>query len=236
MKRLFILIATFLFIFAFSTVYAEEKPPAFTKRNAVIFYSIPDQILMCQNKEEDITKGATQFEKTLQKYYKKRFNIISVHRTYIKTDADGKYPIEEKKHLFALSKGAQAIIVKINLLGNSTATDTYQNAFGAKQSITVPTTTIFYSEQLGDASMETFYCFETVRDYRPDTFALFGELWTKKMDDRTLTKNCVEAFIKDANKFIPPNKYTHTDEYNKYLAFYTGNAEEIGKFDRKAQN
>lgn len=67
MKKIFSFIVMVVFMFSLSTVYATEKMPTFTKKDAVIFYEVPDQILMCQNKQEDMIKGAIEFEKNTKK-------------------------------------------------------------------------------------------------------------------------------------------------------------------------
>lgn len=225
MRKIFGLVAA-LFMFltlSFSASYAAEKAPAFEKKDAFIFYEVPDQILMCQNKQEDMVKGAAQFEKMLGKYYKNRFNVIGFERTYIEVGDDDKFPEDEKKKIFVTAQHALPILVRIDLLGNSTATDTYQNGFGAQKTITVPTTTIAYSELFGVREENGFYGYNVVKDYRPGTYSLFGELFTKNTDARTLTKTCVEAFVRDINKYNPPNKYTEPEAYDNYWAAYTGN-------------
>lgn len=234
MKKALIFILFLVSIFVCPKVAAEEEAPRFVPQDAVIFYEVPDQILMCQNKQEDMVKGAAQFEKTLKKYYQKRFNIISIERIFITPTEDGKYPEEEKKKLFETAKEALPILVKIDLLGNGTATDTYQNAFGAQQSITVPTTTIWYGEAFGYAEDNMFWGWTNTLDYRPPTFALFGEVFAKKQDNRVLTKNAVEAYIRDVNTFNPPNKYTAPLDYEHYLAIYLGNAKKLGDMNKSA--
>lgn len=232
MKKALIFILFLVSIFVCPKVAAEEEAPPFVPRDAVIFYEVPDQILMCQNKQEDMVKGAAQFEKTLKKYYQKRFNVISMERTFIAPAEDGKYPAEEKKKLFEIAKTAVPVIVKIDLLGNSTATDTYQNAFGAQKSITVPTTTISYMESVGNPEDSVFWYWINVSDYRPPTFALFGEVFAKNQNARVLTKNAVEAYIRDVNKFNPPNKYTDPIAYERYLAFYLGDAKKLSDINK----
>lgn len=233
MKKIFGFIMMVVFMFSLSTVYATEKTPTFTKKDAIIFYEVPDQILMCQNKQEDMIKGAIEFEKTLKKYYQKRFNVISLQRTYIVPAEDGKYLADEKKKLFDIAQGALPVIVKIDLLGNSTATDTYQNMFGAKKSITVPTTTIEYCEQIGDDAVQTFWYWKKKADYRPETFSIFGDVFAADADARKLTKICVESFIRDVNMFNPPNKYTYPEIYSRYWAFYSGDAKMLTAMNQK---
>ena len=233
MKRVLGIVMLAILTFTSVWVYANEGAPKFTKRNVSIFYDVPDQVIMCQNKAEDMGKGADEFEKTLQKYYGKRFNVLAVQRIHIDENADKRTRDTEKKRLFENEQGAQPIFVKIELVGNSTATDTYQNVFGAQQSITVPTTTIFYLEGIGDKERGDFWSRNTQDDYRPGTLALFGQLWIMEKDTRTLTKHSVEGAIKTMNSFTPPNKYTHPDEYELYLAYYIGDAGKIANIYNK---
>lgn len=227
MKKLFCLITIFLCLFSLSASYAEDAPE-FTKKDAYIFYEVSDQILMCQNKQEDMVKGTAEFEKTLLKHYKKRFNVIGFERTYMLIGADEKFPAEEKKKIFDKAQHALPILIKIDLLGNSTATDTYQNTFGAKKTITVPTTTIGYAELFGSPADNAFWGHYIVEDYRPGTYSILGELFANNVEPRKLTKTCLEAFIRDMNKYNPPNKYTDPQGYNDYWAIYTGTKPETG--------
>lgn len=216
-----------IILFATSISYAKETPPEFVKKNITLFYDVQDQILMCQNKEENIVKGQEQFEKILRKYYKSRFNIINVKRISKPENAE----FYDKKALFELPVNQFAIVVKVELWGNGVATDTYQNAFGAKQNINIATTKLNLTEYTGDKDNFIFYERKYgVKDYRPNSFAMFGQLWVKNMDARTLTKNCVNWYIRDVNEFYPPNKYTYPQQYDVYLAFYKGDIVTLHKF------
>lgn len=228
MKKLVLLITMLFFSFAACTGYAAEKPPKFTKKDAFIFYKVPDQVLMCQNKNDDMIKGTEEFEDTIKDYYKKRFNIVGLKRSFIALNAENKFPEKEKRQMFTTAKTASVIMLEINPIGNGTATDTYQNAFGAKQQITVPTTRIQYIEYFGYEPANVLYQHDYgVQDYRPNTMAMFGKLWTRDMNARVLTKNCVEWYMRDVNKFNPPNKYTAPKHYDYYMALYTGDINKI---------
>lgn len=215
---------------SFSESVASENPPNFIKRDVVLFYKVPDQILMCQTKSEDITKGSVEFEKILKKYYKKRFNIISIQRTNIEYEKDEIYNSEDKKRLFEIAKDSQPIIVEIQLIGNGETVDTYQDVYGAKQSVIVPTTKIFYSETFGYKPDNMFFGWRNVLEYKVPTLSLFGEIFLAKGDYRAQTKVAINAIIKEVNIFDPPNKFTDPVAYNLYLLKYKGDAASISKF------
>ena len=237
MKKFILLVSMLLFAFTACSGYAAEKPPKFTKKDAFIFYKVPDQVLMCQNKSEDMTKGAEEFEDTIREYYKKRFNVVGLQRSFIELNSEDKFPEEEKRQMFATAQKASLIMIEINLLGNGTATDTYQNVFGAKQHITVPTTRLQYAEYFGYKPENVLFKQDYgVQDYRPNTMAMFGKLWSNDMNARVLTKNCIEWYMRDVNKFNPPNKYTAPKYYESYIALYTGDANKMHSISKHYQN
>lgn len=234
MKKFLMIILMTLFTLLPAVAYADNAPD-FEKRNAYIFYEVPDQILMCQNKKEDMVKGAKEFEETIAEHYDNRFNIIGIERVKIIREANGKkFNENQKREMIAKANNGVPLILKLELMGNGTATDTYQNLFGAKRSITVQTTKIKYTEYFGLKNENMFLEFTYgTFDYRPNTFAMGGQLWTKNMDARVLTKNCVKWIIRDMNKFNAPNKYTHPDRYENYMNIYTGNLEAMEKANSK---
>ena len=222
MKKVFSTCLTIIALLICSVAFADDLE--FIKKDAYLFYDVPDQILMCQNKKEDMIKGAKEFEETLTDHYSERFNVIGLERVSMKKEeSNGKFNDQQKKDMFNKANKAVAIIVELRLMGNGTATDTYQNMFGAKKTITVPTTKINYAEYFGIPEENVFleYDYGTF-DYRANTFAMGGNLWTKQMDARVLTKNCVKWIIRDRNKFNPPNKYTYPESYERYITIYTG--------------
>lgn len=227
MKKLFIQFLI-LMVMLIPTIAFADDAPEFTKRDVYLFYQVPDQILMCQNKKEDMVEGAKEFEEVLLDHFDNRFNVVATERVQMKFLDNGKFDDLQKKEMFSKAGNVMPIIVELKLMGNGTATDTYQNIFGAKKSITVPTTKIDYTEYFGVKNDNTFYQIHYgTFDYHANTFAMGGQLWSKKMDARVLTKNCVKWIVRDMNKFNAPNKYTNPTAYNRYLAIYTGNIEKL---------
>lgn len=220
MKKLVLFIVLLSFILSF-VAHAEEKAPEFEKKAISLYYDVPDQILMCQNKSESIEKGKVEFEKMLVKYYKKRFNILHVNRVP-KFENSIAYNWN-KDIIFKVEQTTMPIVVEIKLLGNGVATDTYQNAFGAQKSVNIITTRLLLNEWLGN-NIERSFCLRSygTQEYRPKSMAFMGNIIVNNMDSRVLTKNCVEWYIRDVNMFNPPNKYTYPVYYATYFSAYKG--------------
>ena len=136
MKKFLMIILMTLFTLLSAVAYADNAPD-FEKRNAYIFYEVPDQILMCQNKKEDMVKGAKEFEETIAEHYDNRFNIIGIERVKIIREANGKkFNENQKREMIAKANNGVPLILKLELMGNGTATDTYQTFLG--QSAALP--------------------------------------------------------------------------------------------------
>ena len=216
-KRIILLFISLLILSLSGTVMANEK------QAVTIFYCVDDTILQAQNSKEDVEKGKVEFEKVFLDNFNKRFDIKGVKRIHkIETTADLKY---DRDQLYNIPANQIPVIVELKVTGIGTETDTYQNVFGAKSNVTVPTVNIHYTEHLGERITGHRYIFKTFDgdfSYRPQSYALGSDLYVANKDDRTLVKNCVRGLIRDIGNFNPPNKYAYPDKYERYSHIYYG--------------
>lgn len=217
MKRIVLLFLSLLILSLSGTVIANEK------QAVTIFYCVDDTILQAQNSKGDVEKGKVEFEKVFLDNFHKRFDINGVKRIHkIQTTADLKYDRDE---LYNIPANQVPVLVELKVTGLGTETDTYQNAFGAKSNVTVPTVEIHYTEQLGERITGNRYMFQTFDNdfsYRPQSYAIGRDLYVANKDDRTLVKNCIRGLIRDIGNFNPPNKYAYPDQYERYSHIYYG--------------
>lgn len=227
MKKLFLL---FCFIMlAFNTVYAATIPEP-TKK-VVLFYRVPDTILQSQNADEDIVAGAAELEKELKNHYSKRFIVQEVRKAP-----------EEKM----LPDGYQALIkpnqipliVTIDLEGQGSNVDYYQNAFGAKSAGVSQTVNVHLVEALPASNNNSFAWIDYgVQAYGAGTFAIGRDIFAAQTDPRKNVKNAVRGCFRDACKLNESiNKYANPAAYEKEVNRFTGNFEAVVAADQKTNS
>lgn len=212
-KILYLLIAVFL-IAINSVCFANAPEPT---KKVVLFYKVSDVILQCQNNDEDMVKGAAELEKELYDHYSKRFIVQEVRRApneYL--DAAGYQKLIKPYQL--------PLVVRIDLVGEGTSVDYYQNAYGAKAAGVAPTITIHLVEALPAAPNEQFYMYDYGNiPYGAGTIAVGRNIYNIQDDPRKLTKNAVRASFRDACKLNEDiNKYVNPAGYQKELNRFKG--------------
>lgn len=220
MKKIFLLFC--LIMLAFNTVYAETTPEP-TKK-VVLFYRIPDTILQCQNANEDMVAGAIELEKELKNHYSKRFIVQEVRKA-----PEGKLLPDGYQ---ALIKPNQIpLIVTIDLEGQGSKVDYYQNAFGAKSAGVSQTVKVHLVEALPANNSNSFAWIDYgVQAYGAGTFAIGRDIFAAQTDPRKNVKNAVRGCFRDAcsfNKNI--NKYANPTAYQNEEDRYNGNFTALAK-------
>lgn len=214
---------------AFNTVYAATIPEP-TKK-VVLFYRVPDTILQCQNADENIVAGAAELEKELKNHYSKRFIVQEVRKAP-----------EEKM----LPDGYQALIkpnqipliVTIDLEGQGSNVDYYQNAFGAKSAGVSQTVNVHLVEALPASNNNSFAWIDYgVQAYGAGTFAIGRDIFAAQTDPRKNVKNAVRGCFRDACKLNESiNKYANPAAYEKEVNRFTGNFEAVVAADQKTNS
>lgn len=225
MKKLVLL---FCFIMlAFNTVYAATTPEP-TKK-VVLFYRVPDTILQCQNADEDIVAGAAELEKELKNHYSKRFIVQEIRR------ADGE-AAPPSTYQATIKPNQIPFIVKIDLAGEDTAVQQYQNAFGAKATGYAPAINIHLIEALPNANGTTFIPYDYgTKSYSAGTFAVGRSVYAAQTDPRKNVKNAVRASFRDACQLNDKiNKYANPMAYDFKNARFKGEFEKCHEIYQKA--
>lgn len=193
---------------------AAPKP----SKHIVLIYKVPDAILMCQNSTEDMVKGQVELEKELQTHYSKRFIVDEIKR------APFTQAMSASEYISMVKPTQTPFVLKLDLVGTGSSTNTFQNVFGAQKSITVPTVKIVRSEHVADPSDMTLYgvTYDIV-EYQPNVMPLGGNLYSSA-DARKNTKNGVRGYIRDYCTWQGDqiNKYADMAGYNRYSNAYTG--------------
>ena len=121
MKKIFLFIFVLIALTA-NICFADAPEPT---KKVVLFYRVSDAILQAQNSDEDIIAGKEELEKELKNHYSKRFIVQEIRR------ATGE-PSLPPAYQSTIRANQVPLIVKIDLEGETTTTQFYQNAFGAK--------------------------------------------------------------------------------------------------------
>lgn len=224
MKKVLLMIC--FIIIAFNAVcYAVAPEPT---KKVVLFYRVPDAILQCQNADEDMVAGATELEKELKNHYSKRFIVQEVR----KAPEEKMLPDGYK----ALIKPNQIpLIVTIDLEGQGSNVDYYQNAFGAKSAGVSPTINVHLVEALPNRYGNAFSWVDYgVQAYGSGTFAIGRDIFTAQSDPRKNVKNAVRGCFRDACKLNESiNKYANPAAYEREFNRFTGNFEVASASDKK---
>ena len=195
------------------------------KKRVELIYKVPDAVLQCQNKEENIEEGKKEFEKFLLDQYGKRFNIRKIEYMSL----EEKYQLPE--YLNKVGPMESPLLVIIELKGSGTTTDTYQNAFGAKTTVLVPTTKLSVMEALVNRKDGKYGSYSSgTLEYSAGSLALGRDVYVGGTDPRKRTKNAIKDAIKDiCTENTSINKYADPDAYQNEKDRYSGNFYKIAE-------
>jgi len=199
-----ILLLFILFIFAVSNAVAKEFVPM---RKVIIFYRVPDTAISCQNGEENMEEGRKEFEKLIKESYAKRFIVSGVRPA-----PNSKQ--EAKKYIAEVKSDEIPLIMEMEITGQHTISQTYQNVFGAKQTGYAPAIDLKISEWIAYPNNE-FHGYGAI-DYwwSPGTISLGMGMIVTETNARKNTKNAIKFCIKEICKFKNDiNKYAYPEEY-----------------------
>ena len=210
----------FLLLFACSGfAFAAPQPT----KHIVLFYKVSDAILMCQNSDENIEKGKIEFENELNNHYSKRFVVDGVK--YLPEMP----ALSAEEYLAMVKQNETPFILKLKLNGTGSTIQTFQNVFGAKKSIEVPTIKIDRAEAVVDRQDKIIYAVNYGEaEYHPNAMALGGDLYSST-DQRKNTKNDVRGYIRDYCTYLGDkiNKYADMKKFNQYNDAYNGDFKQI---------
>lgn len=216
MKKVISFLAMILFTVT-SVVYASGFTP--TKR-VVIFYRVPDTVISCQNGKEDMVKGRKEFEDTLRKNYEKRFIVDDIRPAPTEKET-------AKQYLARVKVGEIPIYVTINLEGQHTVTQTWQNGFGATQTTYAPAVDLNISEYRAYSDNQFHGYGPNSMYWSPGSVPLgFGYGYITENNARKNTKNAIKYAIESTCTFDESiNKYANPVAYNEEVARYNGDFE-----------
>lgn len=217
MKKILLLTAMLVFVLCTAVDAADFTP---TKR-VVLFYRVSDAILQAQNSDEDMTKGMLEFEKELRNHYGKRFIVQDVKRNTYKPTNDGNF------YQKLVKPNQQPLLVEIELAGETTTSQNYQNAYGAQKTGYAPAINVHLSEALPRLNGNGYAVIDYgVKTYSSGTFAVGMNVYAAETNPRKNVKNAVRASFRDAcvmNEQI--NKYTNPAGYEMEKARFEGDFE-----------
>ena len=216
MKKLFLFIFVLIALTA-NICFADAPEPT---KKVVLFYRVSDAILQAQNSDEDMVDGKEEFEKELMNHYSKRFIVQEIRRA---TGEPSLPPVYQS----TIKANQVPLIVKIDLEGESTTTQFYQNAFGAKATGVAPAVNVHLIEALPSADGLNFIPFDYgTKTYSSGTFAMGMNIYAAQTDPRKNVKIAVRGCIRDACKLNEQvNKYVNPSAYDFEIARYTGDFE-----------
>lgn len=230
MKKILSAVSVLFLILLIANVAFAESTPSFTKRKAVIYYSVEDGLLLAQNSDDDIIKGREEFEKTLREYYSKRFEVVDVKPAPEGSEQVPEFPFKvDKAQMFTTSGNQLPVYLAITLKGIGTTTDTYSNLFGAKFSANILTLNLTLRELYGHRQSGMFIGAPvSSHSWRPASMPMgFGMVMSDETNPRRIVKRGTKAILKEMAKYNPPIKYTNPKAYEFYNACYTGNVDTV---------
>ena len=212
-KKIFSLVLCFVLLLACNTMVFADG----TKKNVHIFYRVNNNILACQNRDEDIVRGKKEFEETIRKYYEKRFNLKKIEQTPYE-----KLSIDYFKNRCSL--GEYGFFITIELEGQSTQTEYYQNGYGAETAVTSPTTLVHLIEFIIIPGNDIVYRYDYgTKSYGKGTIAIGRDVFVADSDPRRNAKGAIEGCLRDACKVDKTiNKYANEGAYKIESWRYAG--------------
>ena len=209
MKKV-ILFFVFVFLISANCFAANFMP----NKRVHIFYKVPDTILLCQNSKEDLTKGREEFENEVKQAYGKRFIVVGIEPTTV--------PKTAAEYLAMVKPNENPLILTIELKGQRTISQEYQNVFGAKKVGYAPAVDMTIDERIAYDCQE-FHGYGPISVWwSPGTIALGGDIYTQT-NARKNTKNAIKWLLQNTcqmNKTI--NKYAEAEKYKEEEARFKG--------------
>lgn len=224
MKKLFLFIFVLIALTA-NICFADAPEPT---KKVVLFYRVSDAILQAQNSDEDMIAGKEEFEKELKNHYSKRFIVQEIRR------ATGE-PAQLPAYQATIKANQVPLIVKIDLEGEGTATQLYQNAYGAQATGVAPAINVHLLEVLPSSDGTIFVPYDYgTKSYSAGTFAVGMNIYAAQTDPRKNVKNAVRGCFRDACKLNEQvNKYVNPLAFDFEMARYTGNFEKCHEIYQK---
>lgn len=224
MKKLFL----FVFVLIALTVnicFADAPEPT---KKVVLFYRVSDAILQAQNSNEDMVAGKEEFEKELKNHYSKRFIVQEIRR------ATGE-PAQPPAYQSTIRANQIPLIVKIDLEGEGTTTQLYQNAYGAQATGVAPAINVHLLEAIPSTDGLIFVPYDYgTKSYSAGTFAVGMNIYAAQTDPRKNVKNAVRGCFRDACKLNEQvNKYVNPLAFDFEMARYTGDFEKCHEIYQK---
>lgn len=218
-----VILAILFVFFALQSVCSAAAPTP-TKK-VFLFYMVSDEILKCQNAEEDMVEGSKELEKELISHYNKRFLVQGAKRLIPNKPLSN---AENRRAVFTglfneVSDGQTPLVVGIALKGQGETSTLYQNAYGAKKVGVAPSIDVRLIEIIPDQNNYYHYDYG-VQSYSAGTFAVGMHIFAAQEDPRKNTKNAIRASFRDACKFDESiNKYSNPAAYKQELNRFSGN-------------
>lgn len=204
----------------------KEKP------EVIIYYKIPEGVLLAQNSAGNIEEGRTEFEEDLQEYYGKRFTIANVLALPANV-------VDNKSAENLIQQNRKVFIVDINLEGQGQSEELFQNAFGAQTIGISPTIKVHLVESASDAEDNKIYSYDYgQQEYGKGFVAIGRTVLAADTDPRTNVKDSVKAMMRDACKLNRQNinKYVNPIAYSYEVDRYAGNFKRISIMQEKRKN
>lgn len=225
MKKIILLTALLVFMLC-NVVNATEFTPT---QKVVLFYRVSDAILQSQNEAEDMVKGSAELEKELRKHYGKRFIVQDIKRNTFQPTSD---PTFYQK---MIKPNQKPLMIEIELAGETTTSQHYQNAYGAQATGYAPGINVHLVEALPKASGKEFATVDYgIKTYSSSTFALGMDIYAAETDPRKNVKNSVRASFRDACKLNEQiNKYVDPMGAEIEMARFSGNFEKMEELQLK---
>lgn len=206
---------------AFSISLAGDFTPS---KHVVLFYRVPDTVLSCQNGNEDLEKGRVSFEKMMVSQYSKRFIVDAIcpapeNRQNAKTYVD------------LVKTGEIPLYVEINLTGQHTISQKYQNVFGAKTTGYAPAVDLNISEWIAYPNGEFHGYGPWQLWWSPGTVSMGMGMIMTENNARKNTKNAIRWIVETACTFNDKglNKYTNPEAYENEKIRFLGDFEKWAK-------
>ncbi|WP_405380117.1 PDZ domain-containing protein [Phascolarctobacterium sp.] len=227
MKKLYCFLLFLILSVFTSACLAKDFEP---NKHIVLIYKVPDTVLLCQNSNEDMTKGTIEFEKELKNHYGKRFIVEGIKRLPVLPR------LGASDYISMVNINQEPFVLSLEIIGTGVKTVTYQNMFGGTISSNVPTLKMKRSEYIVSREDNAIYGVEYNEvEYHSDTMAI-GRQIAYNTDTRKNTKNCIRGYIRDYSTYQGDkiNKYADPNAYEDYNDSFAGNFKEIA--NRQTEN
>ena len=212
-----------LILFLWSIYYPSAEAQSPSNKRVVIFYAVSDGVISCQNSDGDLAKGKKQFEDTVRNNYKKRFVVDDIR-------AIPKFQDSASMYLKEVKPGEIPFILVIELKGQHTETQTWQNGFGATVTTEAPAIDFTVGEYIAYPDNQIHGYGPVPLYWSPGCVPIdvsWGAYLTEK-DPRKNTKNAIKFGVERLCTFDKNiNQYTNPKEYEYEIARYNGDFDKI---------